>query len=167
MTDRKEYYAEWYAANKEKRAASRKAWELANVARRRETDAKRRAENPEYFKAKSREKYQRNKESIKRRQREYDARNKDKRAVYVAQYNALIKRAAPTWLTPLHRATIKKLKADASLFTAVSGVKFSTDHIVPLNSPRVCGLHVPWNIQILTLSDNASKSNTTWPDMWE
>ena len=48
--------------------------------------------------------------------------------------------------------------------TAATGVEHVVDHIVPLNHPYVCGLTVPWNLQVVTRAQNANKGNEFNPD---
>lgn len=45
-----------------------------------------------------------------------------------------------------------------------AGEKVAVDHIVPICSDIVCGLHVPHNLAVITELDNLRKSNSWWPD---
>lgn len=61
-----------------------------------------------------------------------------------------VKQATPRWVD---RAALKEiyLKAQAE--------KKVVDHIIPIHHNSVCGLHVPWNLQLLSNTENCSKSN--------
>lgn len=79
--------------------------------------------------------------------------NYGKRLAYNAERRASRIQAAPPWLTEDDYLTIDIIYDDAQKVGMV------VDHIMPLNNPLVCGLHVPWNLQLLTSSANSAKSN--------
>ena len=68
--------------------------------------------------------------------------------------------ATPPWLTEEMSMEMKALYESRQEGEHV-------DHIVPLKGDTVCGLHVPWNLQIITDKENYAKSNKYWPDMWQ
>ncbi len=68
--------------------------------------------------------------------------------------------ATPVWLTDDDHWMIEQAYDIARLRTTMLGVKFEVDHIIPLRGRKVCGLHVPWNLQITPLKANRVKSNS-------
>lgn len=67
--------------------------------------------------------------------------------------------ATPKWLTYRQKKEIRSLYIIAQTTTTITGVRYVVDHIVPLINDNVCGLHVPWNLQIITQAENLAKSN--------
>lgn len=70
--------------------------------------------------------------------------------------------ATPGWNNPFFIAEAYEL---AELRTHVTGIRWNVDHIIPLRSPKVCGLHVHTNLQVIPEGENFRKSNRYWPDM--
>ena len=62
-------------------------------------------------------------------------------------------------LSEEHKTQIKDFYWLARDLRAVTGEEYHVDHIVPLNGKNICGLHVPWNLQVLPADINLSKGN--------
>ena len=69
--------------------------------------------------------------------------------------------AIPTWADLGKIENLYKLAKDLEVET---GIKYDVDHIVPLRSELVCGLHVESNLRVITAVENRIKGNLVWPD---
>lgn len=70
--------------------------------------------------------------------------------------------AVPVWAND---DAIRAMYREAVEKTKLTGVVHHVDHIVPLRSKVVCGLHVQHNLAVVASSENLKKGNRFWPDM--
>lgn len=143
-------------------------WEKSNVTR------------SEYFKAynesaagkkSKREYYERNKEIVIARaaarppeerakhREKYKQQNPDLYKALVSVRKRRHKNATPPWITAEQKLSIRQLYLHAMELTRATGERYVVDHIIPLINPEVCGLHVPWNLRVITQEENLKKSN--------
>jgi hypothetical protein len=69
------------------------------------------------------------------------------------------RQATPKWLTRTQKSQIRQIYQIAITMSQTTGEQYVVDHIVPLRSDEVCGLHVPWNLRVITQEENLKKSN--------
>lgn len=86
--------------------------------------------------------------------RQWARENQGRRRATEARRKASRRGATPPWV---NHAEINAIYVDAAK------MGLTVDHIHPLQHPRLCGLHVPWNLQKLSMSENARKGNRTFP----
>lgn len=134
----------WHYDNRERARKNRKASYDKNADQQRAASTKWRLENPEWHSA---------------NYRDWALRNRAKLTAKENERRAAKMRATPPWLTDRHRKEIQMVFEKAAQLTAATGIPHHVDHIVPLKGKSVSGLHVPWNLQILTAFENISKKN--------
>lgn len=155
---------EWYSENREKALSYSAEW---------------RAKNLEYAKKKQAEYSKKNSARIMARVSEWQSNNKERVKDYKASYRknnqsyyvakcsdrrAIRLKATLAWANGFFIGEIYDLARRRSRCLS-GGVKWHVDHIVPLQSPLVCGLHVEHNLQVIPATLNHKKKNVYWPDM--
>jgi len=139
---------EWYLKNKEYAKQVAKDWNKQNY----ETVKEK----------KSKIAYEWNKNNPERRaviyKRHYE-KIKYKLSAKTMMRNAQKQMATPKWLTNDHCKKIENIYLLRDLYSLFVGEKHEVDHIIPLKNDAVCGLHVPWNLRIISQFENRSKGN--------
>ena len=104
-----------------------------------------------------------NPEAISIHKKRWRDKNVSRINSYTANYRANKKYATPQWAD---QSAIRSIYAFSTFLTKTTfGNGYHVDHIIPLNSDIVCGLHTQENLQVLRATDNMNKGNRPWPDM--
>jgi hypothetical protein len=147
----------YHAKNAEQRNAKTKAWRKANPERVALLSKLWAERNPEKAKKlaaqRSSEWQKRNPEYLKNH---YKA-NKERYVAARAKRRAAQESATPAWLTAIDKAMIQEMYDVSEARFIQTGIKHHVDHIVPINGKNVAGMHVPWNLQVITAHENLSK----------
>jgi hypothetical protein len=93
---------------------------------------------------------------------EYGARIDARYRVYTQKRRAAKLVATPGWADS---EKMFDVYLAAMMKEYETGIPHHVDHIVPLVSDIVCGLHCEANLQVLTQYENLAKNNRVWPDM--
>lgn len=116
--------------------------------------------------------YERNKEVVKARanarpaeeRRKHRQKHKEENPEIYKALTSVRKRrhreATPKWITAEQKLDMRKRYLAAMHLTKTLSERYVVDHIYPLINPVVCGLHVPWNLRIITQAENLVKSNS-------
>lgn len=74
--------------------------------------------------------------------------------------------ATPKWVGVDEKKAIRQMYLEAQRLTKLTGERYVVDHVYPLISDQVCGLHTIKNLRLMTQEENLKKSNKM-PDLEE
>jgi len=117
------------------------------------------AKNPERFKKQAQQYRIANKEKVKEINRKSKSNRRAKATAAERERYALKLKAMPKWLSKEDKQKIELFYECAKETSEKAGFNCNVDHIAPLKGKSVCGLHVPWNLRIVSQSYNSIKHN--------
>lgn len=144
-----------------------------------EKDRRDRLENPEKLARRWRKYAKLNHDKVKAANRSWYSRNREQQRNRVLQWCKnnpdgakrlsekrveAFSTATPKWLTAIQKAQIREFYDVAKALSVQTGEKHNVDHVFALRGDGFDGLHVPWNLQILTAEQNAQKHNRVSPE---
>jgi hypothetical protein len=155
----RESYTKWAKNNKDYLTQKKVAWAKENPEKKKEADKK------SYEKNKNKrlcvQKHSRSKNSgvFKERAKEWRKNNMDYVISKNAERHAAKLHRTPKWLTKEQKQEIQEFYKMAKELQKIFPWEQHVDHIVPLQGELVSGLHIPSNLQILSVHLNCSKKN--------
>ena len=165
----KAYQIQYRKNNKDILKTSAAQWYKNNKEAVKLTGAQFYKDNKETVKIRVAQYYKNNKETMdayqarvrKTHNTRWRVRNPDLCALWSSNRAIKLERATPCW-SETEAIKIVYLKRDE--YKKLYGIKFEVDHIIPIKSDTVCGLHVLANLQLLDKLLNGSKHNNYQTD---
>ena len=154
---KKQLDAEYYQRNKEKVKARVLAYRTQNKEAVAQKQKAYYEANKEHILTRNGNWAKQNRHVMNQRHKEYVQRNRGKWAAQTALYRAKRRKATPPW-ADLQK--IKELYKHASAWNEIwPDDRVDVDHIIPVRSDLVCGLHTHQNLRIIRSYENKKKSN--------
>jgi hypothetical protein len=97
-------------------------------------------------------------ECTKEKAKQWQKANKPKISAKVMKRHSGKLKRTPSWLNAGHQFELESVYKYCGSLRSI-GLDYHVDHIVPLRGESVSGLHVPWNLQVITATENISKGN--------
>lgn len=149
----KDNIVEYQNKNKEKIKSYRDVYTKTEKCK----DSNKKSQNTERYRELKRQYHKTDK--YKEIKKQYRNNNKGTINHHTAKRRAAILKATPPWLTVEHWEEIKELYQIAKDLQWLSEDELEVDHIIPLQGKNICGLHVPWNLQVIPRKANQRKGN--------
>lgn len=158
---RKAYQKEYAAKNKGLAYERVKEWRKNNPERWAEQRARYQAKYPDKSIVRAIKWKKENPERYSELARRSRKKHYERVVANKAKYRAAKSNRFPPWLNKGHKFEILCVYTYRNALRNI-GLDYEVDHIVPLQGELVSGLHVPWNLQIITAQENRVKNNG-WP----
>jgi len=98
-------------------------------------------------------------EEVREYKEKYKAANPELYKALTSVRKRRHRNATPPWITKEQKLQIRQMYLQAQKLTKMTGERYVVDHIIPLLNDSVCGLHLPWNLRVMTQEENLKKSN--------
>jgi hypothetical protein len=148
--------ARWRERHPERAREVARKWREANQPIQDAATERWRASNSERILAVHAEWKRRNPERVKAISRRHYLNNQAKIMANVAERKAIELMAMPAWI---EKQEIVKFYIEARTESLITGIPHEVDHVWPLQGKGFTGLHVPWNLRVITRIENRQKHN--------
>lgn len=148
--------ARWRAKDPEAHRQRARGYYWSNAEKAKEQKRSERASSDKVQK-RARERYAANPEPKRASRRRYLAKYPEAAVAHGSERRSAVRRATPKWMTREQKREISAFRLEARRLTKLTGILHSVDHIEPLRGHDACGLHVPWNMRVITQLENSRK----------